>query len=197
MMCMRVRIFHTACFAGKVKVFVGNREMASGLSYGQVCPYGRVSAGFRSVSVVSEETGEELVTETMPFYAGRQMTLVLCNTMGCLLLIPMEECLCGERRDRGCLRAANFSYGEGPFDVMLPERERVFPYLTQGRVTSFLPALPGIYDFCFLKSEAGEASGEAGAVKVSWKVAPGVGYTICILGSSNPQMPLEAKVLEF
>lgn len=197
MMCMRVRIFHTACFAGKVKVFVGSREMVSGLSYGQVSPYGRVSAGFRNVSVVSEETGEELVTETMPFFAGRQMTLVLCNTMGCLLLVPMEECLCGERREKSCLRAANFSYGEGPFDFMLPEGKQVFPYLTQGRVSSFLPALPGVYDFCFHETEAEETAQTADNLSITWKIAPGVGYTICIIGSSNPQQPLQIKTLEF
>lgn len=197
MMCMRVRILHAACFAGKVKVLVGSREMACGLSYGQVSPYGRVGAGFRSVSVISEETGEELLAETMPFYGGRQMTLVLCNTMGCMLLVPMEECLCGERRERACLRAANFSYGEGPFDVALAQEETIFPYLTQGRVTSFLPAMPGIYDFCFLESGKGEQKEAAGGAEITLKVAPGVGYTVCVLGTGNAQLPLEIKVLEF
>lgn len=193
---MRVRILHAACFAGRVKVLVGSRELACGLAYGQVSPYGRVSAGFRSVSVVSEETGEELLCETMPFHGGRQMTLVLCNTMGCMLLVPMEECLCGERRERACLRAANFSYGEGPFDVSLAEGETIFPYLTQGRVASFLPAVPGVYDFCFRETGADRA-GRTGETLVTLKVAPGVGYTVCVLGTGNAQLPLEVKVLEF
>ncbi len=194
---MRVRILHAACFAGRVKVLVGSRELACGLAYGQVSPYGRVSAGFRSVSVISEETGEELLCETMPFHGGRQMTLVLCNTMGCMLLVPMEECLCGERRERACLRAANFSYGEGPFDVVLAEGETIFPYLTQGRVTSFLPAVPGIYDFCFRETGAGEEACMAEDIGIALKVAPGVGYTVCVLGTGNTQLPLEVKVLEF
>ncbi len=197
MMCMRVRVLHTACFAGKVKVLVGSRELACGLCYGQVSEYGRVSAGFCSVSVISEETGEELLAETMPFYGGRQMTLVLCNTMGCMLFVPMEECLCGEKRGRACLRAANFSYGEGPFDLTLEKEETIFPYLTQGRVTSFLPAMPGVYDLCFCETGTKEGQKAADGVGVSMKIAPGVGYTICVIGTGNAQLPLAVKVLEF
>ena len=194
---MRVRVFHTACFAGKVKVLVGNRELVCGLCYGQVSDYSRVGAGFCSVSVISEETGEELLTETMPFYAGRQMTLVLCNTMGCMLFVPMEECLCGERRERACLRAANFSYGEGPFDLTLEGEETVFPYLIQGRVSAFLPAMPGVYDFSFCETGTKEKQKRAEAAGASIKIAPGVGYTICVIGTGNAQLPLAIKVLEF
>lgn len=194
-MYMRVRVLHAACFAGTLKVLIGSREMACGISYGQLSPYGKVSAGFRRVSVISEETGEELLSETMPFHGGRQMTLVLCNTMNCMMLVAMEECSCGERRQRGCVRAANFSCGEGPFDVMSASREKVFSYLTQGRVAPFLPAMPGIYDFCLKEAEAVcEKEKELG---INLKVAPGVSYTICVFGSGGSEQPLEVKILEF
>lgn len=198
MMCMGVRILNAACFAGAVKVLVGNRELARGLCYGQVSGYTRVGAGFRSVSVISEETGEELLCETMPFYGGRRMTLVLCNTMNGMILIPMDECICSEGRERACLRAANFSHGGDAFDLVLAEGEQIFSCLTQGRVTSFLPAAPGEYDFSICNSaKMQEKKMAEGKDYISLKVASGVSYTICILGSENKQVPFTVKVLEF
>ncbi len=196
MMCMGVRILNAAHFVGAVKVLIGNRELARGLCYGQVSDYTKVGAGFRSVSVISEETGEELLCETMPFYGGRRMVLVLYNTMNGMILIPMEECICGEGRERACLRAANFSYGE-EFDLALADGERVFSNLMQGRVTSFLPALPGEYDFSICKSAKMQEEKLTEEKCINLNIVSGVSYTICILGSGNKETPFTIKVLEF
>ena len=197
MMCMGVRVLNAACFAGAVKVLIGNRELARGLCYGQVSDYTKVGAGFRSISVISEETGEELLCETMPFYGGRRMTLALYNTMNGMILIPMEECICSEGRERACLRAANFSYGEDPFDLTLADGERVFSNLMQGRVTSFLPALPGEYDFSVCKSAKMQEEKSREEKCISLNIVAGVSYTICILDSENKEMPSAIKILEF
>ncbi len=140
MMCMGVRVFHAACFAGKVRVLVGSRELFCGLDYGQVTDYGKVGAGFRNISVISEDTGEELMCETMPFFGGRRVTLALLNTMGCMILVPMEDCICGEAKGRACLRAANFSCGEGPFDLALASGETIFD---TGEGKFVYPGTPG------------------------------------------------------
>ena len=193
MMCMGVRVFHAACFAGKVKVLVGSRELFGGLDYGQVTDYGKVGAGFRNISVISEDTAEELMCETMPFFGGRRVTLALLNTMGCMILVPMEDCICGEAKGRACLRAANFSCGEGPFDLALASGETIFPYLIQARVSSFIPALPGTYDF--VVREAGRESFREAEANFCLEALPGQNYTVCVLGTKGGEVPISVKIL--
>ncbi|MDE7298978.1 MAG: DUF4397 domain-containing protein [Lachnospiraceae bacterium] len=223
----RVRVLHAACFAPAVGVVIGNREVVKELRYGEASGYARITGGFRRVTVVSRETGEELLSETVPFPEGSQLTLVICNTMNQLSLIPMPETVCDAGKGKGCFRVANYTFDDGPFRV-LQDRDTVFACVAPGACTSFLPAAAGSYDFWLAETEdcaamAEPAYGgtgtqsmrrpESGDAQVSnsanrmplpesageiyVRVMPGVSYTACILGACGSDVPLEIKILEF
>lgn len=148
----RVRVLHAACFVPEVDVLVGNRPLAEALEYGAASAYQRVTEGFRRVSVICRETGEQIAAETIPFYGGRRITLVVCNTMNSVVLVVMDETGCNPGRRKGCLRIANFSFGEGPFDIIDAQRKEVFADIAPREITMFFPAGTGKYDFSIVRT---------------------------------------------
>ncbi len=148
----RVRVLHAACFAPAVGVVIGNREVVQELRYGEASGYTRITGGFRRVTIVSRDTGEELLSETVPFPEGSQQTLVLCSTMNQLSLVPMPETACDAGKGKGCFRTANFTFDDGPFRVM-QDGDTVFACVAPCSVTSFLPAAAGSYDFWLTRTE--------------------------------------------
>ena len=165
----KVRVLDVAYFAPKVQVMVGNRIIADGLDYGMLSDYQRVTDGFRRVSVINQESRrkepadsnleaagsfpqEEVISDTLPFCGGRQITLVFCNTMNGISLIPMEELSCYAGKNRGCIRFANFSFGDGPFDVLDADGNVAFLDIMPREITQPLPAEAGDYEFSIVRT---------------------------------------------
>ena len=214
----KVRVLHAACFAPTLCVMIGNREVVKELCYGESSGYVRVRGGFRRVSVTCRESGEELVIETVPFPEGSQMTLVVCNTMNKLSLVVMPEVTCNAGKGKGALRVANYTFGDGPFQVM-QEKEAVYSCVSPCTYTPFLPAAAGNYDIwlartdscmevdeevCSLgpyEADSQENDREEPQVKpeaeIHVKVMPGISYTACILGACDSSVPLDVRILEF
>lgn len=201
----KVRVLHAACFAPTVQVMVGNRMIADGLGYGTASAYSRITDGFRRVSVINQATGEEIVSDTLPFSGGRQMTLVICNTMNSISLIPMEELSCHAGKNRGCIRIANFSFEDGPFDVLDADGNVAFSDIMPKEITQFLPAAAGNYEFTLVRTGSEympETEQEMGReidnrTEIFLRVMPGINYTVCILGACGSEKPLEIMILEF
>ena len=210
----KVRVLHAACFAPVLCVMIGNREVVKELCYGESSGYVRVTGGFRRVSVTCKESGEELVVETIPFPEGSQMTLVVCNTMNKLSLVVMPEVTCNAGEGKGALRVANYTFDDGPFQVMQGS-EAVYSCVSACTCTPFLPAAAGTYDLwlaktdscievdeeaCSLKSDGADSQKEDGVkpeVEIHVKVMPGISYTACILGACDSSVPLDVRILEF
>lgn len=222
----KVRILHAACFLPPVQVMVGSRVIADGLSFGMVSDYQKITDGFRRISIMlkgnaagsakdcgsgedASDTGcscawEEIASSTLPFCKGRQITLVICNTMNSISIVPMEETSCCAGRERGCVRFANFSFGDGPFDVLDEDKNIIFSGIMPREIMPFLPAAAGDYEFCLVSTgseyvpEAECGSGQDGAfeMKVPLSVTPEKNCTACILGGCASTVPLEIKRLE-
>lgn len=202
---VKVRVLHAACYAPSVQVMVGSRVIADGLSYAMDSGYSKVMDGFRQVSVINQENGEEILSDTLPFSAGRQITLVICNTMNSISLVPMEEFFCNAGKNRGCVRIANFSFNDGPFDVLDADGNIIFSDIMPKEITQFLPAEAGDYEFKLVRTgseyapEADRLAKEDKDSRLSifMRVMPGCNYTACILGACASERPLEIMTLEF
>ncbi len=206
-----VRVLHAACFAPNVKILIGNREIVKELSFGAASGYSRLGGGFRRVSVLSAADGREVLSDTVFFPNGSQWTLVVCNTMNRLKLVAMEETDCKAGKGKGCIRFANFSFDDGPFDLMNGKMS-IFSCVQPCMFTSALPAAAGDYELWLAKSEEclREYTDEAAAqnaenmlVKpepagdIFLRVIPGRRYTVCVLGTCGQELPLEIKTLEY
>lgn len=208
---VNVRVLHAACFAPDVKILVGNREIVKELSYGAASGYSRIGGGFRRVSVLSAADGREVLSDTVFFPNASQWTLVVCNTMNRLKLVAMEETDCNAGKGKGCIRFANLSFDDGPFDLM-NERMSIFSCVKPCMFTSALPAAAGNYELWLAKSEeclkeySDDAAGlntenmlvmPEAAGDIFLKVVPGRRYTVCVLGTCGQEIPLEIKTLEY
>lgn len=197
--CATIRFLNAACFLPAVRVLVGNREVTGDLGFGEVSDYCRITAGFRRVSVVHAQTGEELWSETMPFPAVEKKTLVICNTMNSVSVIMTEENGSLAGRGKSCIRLGNFSFDEGPFHLLLRDGTPVFKEVCPREVTRLCPAQCGAYEFALRRQEDGldEGMGSRNCLELATELTEGRNYTLCVLGAGDEEFPLRFMLLEF
>ncbi len=151
-----VRVFHAASNFVPLRVTIGNRTLTNDLAFGKVSGYSRITDGFRIVTVYSTVSNEVLLRVTLPFTSGQKITLAIINTANGLEIVTVSDTACRNiMNNRGCLRAANLTFDDGPFDIILSDGRMVFSDVRQKEVTSWKQAVPGDYEFYIMETPYG------------------------------------------
>ncbi len=89
----RTRFLNAAYGYQAFRVFVGNTRAANVLNYASVTSYGRVAAGYQTVTVTGMD-GYIYIQKTMPFQANAVTTIAIINTAGGLDLLQITDSCC-------------------------------------------------------------------------------------------------------
>ena len=148
----RARFLHAAYGYPSLRVRVGRVQMASWLNYGAISTYGRVPAGYQTVTV-SGMDGYIYLQKTIPFQYGTASTVAIINRAGGMDLLQIPDACCSPNRGYGNFRVSNLVYNSAPLDVLLVDGRVIYADVVFKETTSFKRIRPGEYQFFFAQTD--------------------------------------------
>ena len=130
------------------RIFVGNNRFVNVLNYASATNYGRVSAGYQTVTVTGMD-GYVYIQKTMPFQVGAVTTIAIINTAGGMDLLQITDSCCPPTNGMSSFRIGNLAYNSGPLDVLLSDGRVVYSDLRFKEVGAFKRIVPGVYQFFY------------------------------------------------
>lgn len=218
----KVRILHAASSYKKLNVSIGSRKSTEKLPFGRVSKYVSILDGYRTVSVIDAETGVLIMYDVLPFVAGSKVTIVVFSTAAGMELSVISDNLCRNKlMGTSCFRAANYSFDDGPFDLLLNNMCSIFTDIRTKEVTSFKQAAEGEYNFYVIDTsynlipynhpaslildkpeikryilEEKKMIVPENILDISISMKMNISYTMFIIGGFYPEVPLEAVIVE-
>ena len=144
----KVRFLNAGYGYSAFRIFVGNRRFVNLLNYASATTYGRVSAGYQTVTVAGSD-GYIYIQKTMPFQANTVTTIAIVNTAGGLDLMQITDSCCPPTNGYSSFRIGNLAYNSGPLDVIMSDGRVVWSDLRFKEVPSFKRIMPGVYQFFY------------------------------------------------
>ncbi len=144
----QVRFLNAAYNYPALRITVDNSRFASGLGYASVTSYGRVRAGYRTVTV-SNTNGRVYLRRSLPFQTNGLTTVAVINTAGGLNLLQIADSCCAPPNGWSSLRVGNLAYNTGPLDVIMSDGRVVWSDLRFKEVSPFKRIAPGTYQFFY------------------------------------------------
>lgn len=215
----RIR-FLNASNHSTISVLIGTGLGAKSLGRGEVSPYVGVLDGFRTITVTSPSiTQPVLLRKTLPIKGGEVLTMALISTQGGLELLSISDAPC-ERHPSSlsCIRMVNLAAASKPLDLLLSDGRVIFADVSYKDVTPFKRIKPGKYRFFVIHtpyqplplsedievSDAASVSADALPDQCERKIllsfmteiSSNKMYTMYILSSDHPTMPLEVLIVE-
>ena len=148
----RVRFLHAAYGYPSLRIQVRRVQMASWLNYGSISTYGRVPAGYQTVTV-SGMDGYIYQQKTMPFQYGASSTIAVVNRAGGIDLLQIPDACCSSGRGYSNFRVSNLVYNSAPLDVLLADGRVIYADVVFKETTSFKRIRPGEYQFFFAQTD--------------------------------------------
>ena len=108
-----VRFLNAADGYVPFQIFVNNWRVVRQLGYASLTPYGYVTEGFQTVSVVGQD-GYVYLQKPVPFRANDTATIAVINTAGGLDLLQIADATCTRPYGMSCLRMANLAWDSDP-----------------------------------------------------------------------------------
>ena len=144
----KVRFLNAGYGYPAFRIFVGNRRFVNLLNYASATTYGRVGAGYQTVTVTGTD-GYIYIQKTMPFQANAVTTIAIINTAGGLDLMQITDSCCPPGNGFSSFRIGNLAYNSGPLDVIMSDGRVVWADLRFKEVPAFKRIMPGAYQFFY------------------------------------------------
>ena len=148
----KVRFLNAAYNYPAFRIFVGNRRFVNLLNYASATSYGRVAAGFQTVTVMGPD-GYIYIQKTMPFQANGVSTIAIINTAGGMDLMQITDSCCPPTNGMSSFRIGNLAYNSGPMDVLMSDGRVVYADLRFKEVGAFKRIVPGTYQFFYADTD--------------------------------------------
>lgn len=148
----RVRFLHAAYGYPTLRIRVNRVQMANWLTYGSLSTYGRVPAGYQTVTVIGMD-GVIYLQKTLPFQYNTSSTIAVVNRSGGIDLLQISDHCCSPSRGYANFRVSNLIYNSAPLDVLLVDGRVIYSDVHFKETTSFKRIRPGEYQFFFAQTE--------------------------------------------
>jgi len=148
----RVRFLNAAFGYSAFRVFINNRRFVNLLNYASATTYGRVTAGYQTVSIVGTD-GYIYIQKTMPFQTNGISTIAIINTASGLDLLQIPDTCCPPTNGYSSFRIGNLAYNSGPLDVLMSDGRVVYSDLRYKEVAAFKRIMPGTYQFFYADTD--------------------------------------------
>lgn len=146
----RVRFLNAAYGYGPFRIRINNFRAVNYLSYASVSAYGRVPAGYQTVTVIGPD-GYIYIQRTMPFQPNMSSTIAVINSAGRLDLLQILDSS-PSTYGNGNFRVSNLAYNSGPLDVLLGDGRMVYADVRFKETTAFKRIRPGAYQLFFAET---------------------------------------------
>ena len=130
------------------RILVANSRFANRLGYASLTDYGRVRAGYQTVTVTGTN-GRIYIRKTMPFQANGLTTIAIIRTAGGLDLLQIPDRCCPPGGGYASFRIGNLAYNSTPLDVLMSDGRVVYGDLRYKEVGAFKRIVPGAYQFFY------------------------------------------------
>ena len=144
----RVRFLNAAYGYPAFRILVANSRFVNRLSYASVTDYGRVRAGYQTVTVTGTN-GRIYLQRTLPFQTNGLTTVAIIKTAGGLDLLQIPDSCCSPGGGYASFRVGNLAYNSGPLDVIMSDGRVVYGDLRYKEVAAFKRIVPGTYQFFY------------------------------------------------
>ena len=208
----KVRFLNAVNQYSSLVVVISGRQVASGLSFASLTSYGKVSDGFRTVTIALPN-GYVLLRKSIPFHAGTTVTMAIIPSASGLDLMEISDTPCSNRSyGYSCFRVCNLAYYSNPLDVILYDGRIVYSDVRFKEVTSFKQIRPGEYDFYLaetvlspmprsmdietLDSASSDVIYPEPLLSFYVNVRSNAMYTVYILGRDNTSTSLQTIIVE-
>lgn len=148
----KVRFINAAYNYPAFRVFVGNNRFVNLLNYASATSYGRVSAGYQTVTI-SGTDGYIYIQKTMPFQAGGITTIAIINTASGMDLLQITDSCCPPTNGYSSFRIGNLASNTGPLDVIMSDGRVVYSDLRFKEIGAFKRIMPGTYQFFYAETD--------------------------------------------
>ena len=148
----KVRFLNAAYGYPSFRIFVGNNRFVNLLNYASVTGYGRVAAGYQTVTVAGTD-GYIYIQKTMPFQAGTPATIAIINTAGGMDLLQITDSCCPPTNGYSNFRIGNLAINSGPLDVIMSDGRVVYGDLRFKEIGAFKRIMPGAYQFFYAETD--------------------------------------------
>lgn len=144
----RTRFLNAAFGYPALRIRVGNSRFVSRLGYASVTGYGRVPAGYQTVTVTGSN-GCVYVRKQMPFQTNDLTTIAVIRTASGLDLLQISDSCCPSSGRMSSFRVGNLAYNSGPLDVLMSDGRVIFSDLRYKETAAFRSIMPGTYRFFY------------------------------------------------
>lgn len=144
----RVRFLNAAYGYPSLRVSVSGSRFVNRLGYASVTGYGRVRAGYQTVTV-SNSSGRVYLQRSLPFQAGGVSTVAVIRTAGGLNLFQIADACCRPSNGWANFRVGNLAYNTSPLDILMSDGRVVYSDLRYKEVAPFRRIMPGTYRFFY------------------------------------------------
>lgn len=148
----KTRFLNAAYGYQAFRILVGSAQVASLLNYATVTGYGRVGAGYQTVTVAGAD-GYIYIQKTMPFQAGAVTTIAVINTPSGIDLLQIIDSCCPPTNGFSSFRVGNLAINTTPLDVIMSDGRVVYRDLRYKEVASFKRIRPGAYQFFYADTD--------------------------------------------
>lgn len=142
----QVRFLNAAVGYRPFRVYINNRFIINGLGYASLTPYGKVAAGFQTITITGMN-GYAYLQKSMPIRNDDKVTMAIINTPSGIDLLQISDQPCSRPAGMSCLRACNLASNTNPLDMILTDGRVVFSDIRFKEVTAYRRARPGEYEF--------------------------------------------------
>lgn len=144
----RTRFLNAAYGYPALRVSVASSRFASRLSYASVTGYGRVRAGYQTVTV-ADPNGRVYLQKSLPFQTNGLTTVAVIRTARGLDLLQIGDSCCPPASGCAGFRMGNLAYNSSPLDVLMSDGRVVYGDLRYKEVAPFRSIMPGSYRFFY------------------------------------------------
>ena len=144
----RVRFLHAAYGYSAFRISVANLRFVNRLSYASVSDYGRIRAGYQTVTVTGTN-GRIYLQRTLPFQTNGLSIVAIIKTAGGLDLLQISDRCCPPTNGYSSFRMGNLAYNSGPIDVLMSDGRVVYGDLRYKEIAPFKRIVPGTYQFFY------------------------------------------------
>ena len=148
----KVRFLNAGYGYPAFRIFVNNNRFVNLLNYASVTGYGRVGAGYQTITV-SGSDGYIYIQKTMPFQVGAATTIAIINTASGLDLLQIPDSCCPPTNGWSNFRIGNLAYNSGPLDVLMSDGRVVYGDLRYKEIGAFKRIMPGTYQFFYAETD--------------------------------------------
>ena len=148
----KVRFLNAAFGYPNFRIFVNNNRFVNLLNYASVTGYGRVAAGYQTVTV-SGPDGYIYIQKTLPFQVGAATTVAIINTAGGMDLLQIADSCCPPTNGFSNFRIGNLAFNSGPLDVIMSDGRVVYGDLRFKEIGAFKRIMPGTYQFFYAETD--------------------------------------------